>query len=73
MLPDELQHTTQTQRRVSYHKRMGAKQVDGRDNGLTAKSYGNPLGVECEAYRSAQEGEGGGGTALAFVLKLASL
>ena len=28
---------------------MGAKQVDNRDNGHTAKSYGNPLGIECEA------------------------
>ena len=28
---------------------MGAKQVDSRDNGHTARTYGNPLGVECEA------------------------
>ena len=28
---------------------MGAKQVDSPDNGHTAKTYGNPLGVECEA------------------------
>ena len=27
---------------------MGARRVDGRDNGHTAKSYGNPLGIECE-------------------------
>src|SRR5258708_34015713 len=27
---------------------MGAKRVDGRDNGHSAKSYGNPVGVECE-------------------------
>ena len=30
---------------------MGAKQVDGRDNGHTARTYGNPLGVECEACK----------------------
>jgi DNA-directed RNA polymerase subunit RPC12/RpoP len=28
---------------------MGAKRVDGRDNSHTAKSYGHPLGIECEA------------------------
>ena len=27
---------------------MGAHRVDGHDNGHTAKSYGNPVGVECE-------------------------
>jgi hypothetical protein len=28
---------------------MGARQVDRRDNGHTAKSYGSPLGIECAA------------------------
>jgi len=28
---------------------MGAKQIDGRDNGYSAKCFGNPLGVEREA------------------------
>ena len=28
---------------------MGARQVDRRDNGHTAKSYGSPFGIECEA------------------------
>lgn len=27
---------------------MGAHRVDGGDNGHSAKSYGNPVGVECE-------------------------
>ena len=27
------------------------RKVDGRDNGHTAKCYGNPLGVECEACK----------------------
>jgi hypothetical protein len=27
---------------------MGAKRVGGHDNGHTANSYGNPVGVECE-------------------------
>ena len=27
------------------------KSVDARDNGHTAKSYGNPLGIECEACK----------------------
>ena len=26
-------------------------QVTNRDNGYTAKSYGNPLGIECEACK----------------------
>jgi hypothetical protein len=29
---------------------MGAKRVDGRDNGHTAKSYANTIGAECEAW-----------------------
>ena len=40
----------QTRRRlIDYRRGMGAKQVDNRDNGHTARTYGNPLGVECEA------------------------
>ena len=27
------------------------KPVDARDNGHTAKTYGNPLGIECEACK----------------------
>jgi hypothetical protein len=27
---------------------MGAKRIDVRDNGHSAQSYGNPVGVECE-------------------------
>jgi hypothetical protein len=42
----------QTRRRpVRYPWRMGAKPVDGRDNRHAAKSYGNPLGVECGACK----------------------
>ena len=36
-------------RLIGYRFGMGAKQVDSRDNGHTARTYGNPLGVECEA------------------------
>jgi hypothetical protein len=27
------------------------KPVDSRDNGHSAKTYGNPLGIECEACK----------------------
>ena len=30
---------------------MPPKPVDSRDNGQTAKTYGNPIGVECEACK----------------------
>lgn len=33
---------------IWYRRGMGAKRVDGHDNGNTANSYGNPVGVECE-------------------------
>jgi hypothetical protein len=35
---------------TGYHRAM-PKAVDARDNGHTAKNYGNPLGIECEACK----------------------
>jgi hypothetical protein len=36
---------------IRYDVPMGAKRVDGHDNGHTAQSYGKPVGVECEGCR----------------------
>ena len=34
-----------------YRRGVGAKKVDGGDEGHSAQCYGNPLGIECEACK----------------------
>ena len=59
---------------IGYRLGMSVKRVDHHDDGHTRKERRQPAGRRVRGLQEArQEGEGGGGTALVFVLKLASL
>ena len=50
-MPAERQSSAKTQRFAIAFRGMPSRPVAGLDNGHIADTYGNPLGVECEACK----------------------